>query len=489
MKGKNEMKRFFASMLLVLMLLSVLCACNPTDPNADTSGANKDDTSYGEVDFDDRANVKDGLPETDWAGKTYTILQRTETEYEFGVEEMGVSTVNDLIYERDAVIEERFNVKIVSKPVNGGWGVHEDFIDYVRDTVASGTVDYDVVAGYAAIIPTLIAEGVFIDWNEVPYIDLERDWWSQDLVDELTINGKLYLLSGDISLKFWESMQGMFFNKTIAENAGIEDLYQVVRDGEWTFDKMVEVIRAANVEDDNPDTKIYGYVSGLTTQVDVYQDAFNIPVTTKDADGKPYFTVNQEKTYTALQKVYDLICGSTYFYKAEDQTNSLEFFGQNRALFMPNQLGDGSVLNTYECNFGILPMPKYDVEQESYNSTCRDDYSLMAVPITGSKNLEFIGMITEALCAQSYRAVVPQWYTVILQNRYTKDEDSIEMIEIIREGILCNFGYIHSYALGWPAHQFNICINNNSTDFASLWESKESTFNDNLNDLMDAYFD
>lgn len=484
-----EMKRFLAGALLVLMLVSVLCACNPTDPNGDASKADGSDASYGEVDFNDRANVKDGLPEKNWAGKTYTILQRTETEYEFGVEEMGVSTVNDLIYERDAVVEERFGVKIVSKPVNGGWGVHEDFIDYVRDTVASGTVDYDVVAGYAAIIPTLIAEGVFIDWNEVPYIDLDREWWSQDLVEELTINGKLYLLSGDISLKFWESMQGMFFNKTLAENAGIEDLYQVVRDGDWTFDTMMEVIREANVEDDNPETKIYGYVSGLTTQVDVYQDAFNIPVTTKDADGKPYFTVNQEKTYNALQKVYDLICGSTYFYKAEDQAKSLEFFGQNRALFMPNQLGDGSVLNTYECNFGILPMPKYDEEQENYHSTCRDDYSLMAVPITSSNNLEFIGMITEALCAQSYRAVVPQWYTVILQNRYTKDEESIEMIEIIREGILCNFGYIHSYALDWPAHQFNICINNNSTDFASLWESKENTFNDNLDDLLDAYFD
>ena len=482
------MKKLLAVFLLCLMLVSVFSACNSTvgDVSDGTSGG---EGSYGEVGFDDRANVKDNLPEKDWGKKTYTILQRTEYEYEFGIEETGASTVNDLIYERDAVVEERFNIDIVSKPVDGGWGVHEDFIDHVRDTVSSGVVDYDIIAGYAAIIPTLIADGILLDWYDVPYVDLNREWWSQNLVDELTINGNLYLLSGDMSLRFWESMQGMFFNKTLAENAGLEDPYELVRNGEWTFDKMVELIRQANVEDDNPETKIYGYVSGLTTQIDVYQDAFNIPVTTKGSDGVPYFTVNQEKTYTALQKVYDLVCGSTYFYKAEDQNKSVEFFGQNRALFMPNQLGDGAKLVTYECDFGILPMPKFDENQEMYNSTCRDDYSMFAIPMTSQNNLEFIGMITEAICAQSYRSVIPQWYTVILQNRYTKDEDSIEMIETIREGILCNFGYIHSYALDWPAHQFNICINNSSTDFASLWQSKESTFNNNLSDLMEAYFE
>lgn len=483
------MKRIFAGFLLLLMLLSALCACNPTDPNTSAGDANASDASYGEVDFNDRANVKDGLPEKDWGGRTYTVLQRSEFNYEFGVEEMDVSTVNDLIYERDAVVEERFGVDIVAKNINGGWGVHEDFIDYIRDSMATGAVDYDIVAGYAAVIPTLVADGCFVDWNTVPHIDLNREWWSQDLVDELTVNNKLYLLSGDASLLFWESMQGMFFNKTLAENAGIENLYDVVRDGEWTFDKMVEVIRQAHVEDDNPDTKIYGYTSALTTQVDVYQDAFNIPVTTKDADGKPYFTVNQEKTYTALQMVYDLICGSDYFYKAADHAEGIEMFGQNRALFMPTVLGKGSILNTYDCNYGILPMPKYNEEQEKYHSTCEDAYSLLAIPLLNKDDVDFIGMITEALCAQSYRSVVPQWYTVILQNRYTKDEDSIEMIEVIREGILCNFGYIHSYALDWPAHQFNICINNNSTDFASLWESKENTFNDNLDDLLAAYFD
>lgn len=484
------MKRFLAAILLLLLVTASLCACNENigDQNAEGSVA---DVSYGEVDFDDRANVKDSLPEKDWDGRTYTILQRTEFNYEFGIEETSVSTINDIIYERDALVEERFNVDIVAKNVDGGWGVHEDFINYVRDSIATGQIEYDIVAGYAAVIPTLVADGVFVDWHTVPHIDLDREWWSQDLIDELTVNGKLYLLSGDISLVFWEYMQGMFFNKTLAENAGIEDLYQVVREGEWTFDKMMEVIKQAYVSDDNEATRIYGYTSFTTTQVDVYQDAFDIPVTSKDADGVPYFTINQEKTYNALDMIYDLICASDYFYKPESALDAVELFGSNRALFCPAPLGRGSLLNTYDCNYGILPMPKYDTEQEGYYSCAEDAYSLMAIPILrdNDSDLEFIGMITEALCAQSYRTVVPEWYTVILQNRYTKDEDSIEMIEIIREGIRCNFGYIYSYAMDWPAHQLNVCINNGTTDFASQWEKNQALFEKNLANCLDPYYD
>ncbi len=480
------MKKMLA---LLLGFVFVLTACNAGEEASSAVSGDASDVSYGEVDFKDRANVKDSLPEkADYGGKTFTVLQRTEYNYEFGVEEIGVTNVQDLIFERDAVVEERFNVKIVSRNVNGAWGMHENFLDHVRDTIATGKVDYDVIAGYAAVTPTLVGDGIFVDWTTVPNIDLEREWWSQDLISELTVNDKLYLISGDISLLFWESMQGMFFNKTMAENAGVEDLYELARNGEWTFDKMMEIIRSTHVANDDLTTRVYGYSSARTTQVDVYQDAFNIAVTEKDGTGRPQFTLNQEKTYNALQKVYDLICVSDYYYQAESYDDSLKMFGENRALFFPGRLGSGAQLNGYECNYGILPMPKYDEFQEDYHSTCEDGYSMMAIPVTNEDNLEFIGLVTEALCAQSYRSVVPQWYTVILQNRYTKDEDSIEMIETIREGILCNFGYIYSYAMDWPAHQFNICINNNSPDFASLWEQKENTFAENLDRVLEPYY-
>ena len=484
------MKKALALVFTLLLILSAICGCNVADVSDSASGGGtsrpSDDTS---VDFDDRKHVSDSLPEADYGGAEFTILERTEYNYEFGIEDIGYSTVNDLIYERDAKVEERFGVTIKTQQVAGDWGVHEDFIDYVRNTIAGGTCSYDLIAGYAAIMPSLIAEGCLVNWYDVPYVDLNRDWWSQDFIDEMTVNGQLYLLAGDLSLTFWESMQGMFFNKDIASDAQIDDLYQTVRDGEWTFDAMLKAIRQAYNEDSNEDSRIYGYCTFLTTQIDVYQDAFDIPVTVKGSDGRPYFAVNCEKTYNAVSMIYDLVWGSEYTYVAESVDDCIKFFGENRALFCPLYLNAGSILNSYDCNYGILPMPKYSAEQENYNSTCKDSYSVFAIPDPREDKLEYIGTITEALCAESYRNVVPEWYTVILQNRYTTDEDSIEMIEIIRKGILCNFGYLYSYALEWPAHQLNICINNRSKDFASQWEASVGVFEKNLKEQVEYYFD
>jgi hypothetical protein len=331
-----------------------------------------------------------------------------------------------------------------------------------------------------------------MNWYELDdYINFEKDWWSQDFISEMSINNKLYLLSGDISLTFWESMQFMFFNKTLAASYNVANMYDMVRSGDWTFDNMYKIIKDTYSENSDKENQIYGYTTALTTQIDVYQDAFDIPVTTKGADGKPFFTINQEKTYNALDKIYDLVIDSPYTMicnETNGQDVSDEFFGKGRALFAPLWFGAGANLQNYDVIYGILPMPKYDKAQEGYHSTCADFYSVLGIPISSADNLEFIGVITEALCVESARSVVPQYYTLVLKERYTNDEDSIEMIDIIRNGILCNFGYLYSYTMNWPAHQLNVCINAKNKNFASNWESKESEFNMNLEKAIAYYF-
>ena len=63
------------------------------------------------------------------------------------------------------------------------------------------------------------------------------------------------------------------------------------------------------------------------------------------------------------------------------------------------------------------------------------------------------------------------------------------MVDIVRDGLKFNFGYVYSYTLDWPAHQVNICINNNSADFVSLWDSKEDIFKQKLEDNLKVYLD
>ncbi len=455
---------------------------NSGNPSEDPSGADLSDEEFD-----------DGLPETNFGGRDFTILQRSEYKYEYEPDDTAAEKVNILIAERNRLVEERFGVKIKTINQLGAWGQHENFMTYVRNTVNGGTADYDIISGYAAIMPSLISDGLFINWYELDeYINFEKDWWSQDFISEMSLNNKLYVLSGDISLTFWESMQCVFFNKTLAESYNMNNLYDMVWDGKWTFDAMYQIIKDTYNENSVVEDQIYGYTTALTTQIDVYQDAFNIPVTTKDADGKPYFTINVPKTYDALAKLYDLVVASPYTKvctEANQMETTVSVFGEGKALFAPLYLGTGAQLQSYNTIYGILPMPKFNEEQAGYYSTCCDFYSVLSIPLTSDGNLDFIGIITEALCVESARSVVPEYYSLVLKERYTNDEDSIKIIDMVREGILCNFGYLYSYTLNWPAHQLNVCINNKNTNFASNWESKEGEFNNNLQEAIAFYFD
>lgn len=50
---------------------------------------------------------------------------------------------------------------------------------------------------------------------DVPYIDLDKSWWNEDIVDNLSINEKLYGVSGDTSYATLDSSFGVVFNKKL----------------------------------------------------------------------------------------------------------------------------------------------------------------------------------------------------------------------------------------------------------------------------------
>ena len=442
----------------------------------------------------------DGLPEMNYGGREFRILQRVEFKYEFETDETVPEKVNQLVAERNRNVEDRFGVKIVTVDQKGAWGNHEDFMNYIRNSMLLDDPGYDLIAGYAAIMPSAVGDDLFRNWYDLDeWINFEKPWWSQDIVNELTINGRLYLLTGDISMTFWDMMTGMFFNKDIAKNyEGKTDsfnksLYDLVRDHEWTFDTMLQICKEVYVPTDDEDARIYSYCTQRTTQIDVYQDAFGINVTEKDSDGRPFFSINTtygEKIADTLGKMFDLVVNQPFTYVIPaDKSAYEEFFGLGRALFEPLSLGDGIKLKNYDIDYGILPMPMYNTDQDDYYTTCKDNYSVFAVPATVSDSeLEFIGIITEALCVESSKTVIPQYYNIVLKERNTTDADSVEMIDIVRQGVRCNFGYLYSYAMEWPAHQLNVCVNNQIENFGTNWQSKENMFESNLEDVIDYYF-
>jgi hypothetical protein len=92
---------------------------------------------------------------------------------------------------------------------------------------------------------------------------------------------------------------------------------------------------------------------------------------------------------------------------------------------------------------------------------------VVVVPKT-NPNLERTGMVIEALGAVGRYTSTPAQYDITLKTKFTRDEYSVQMLDIIYENQRYDFGYIYNW--GSIYDKFADCVNNDKA-FASVIES------------------
>ena len=195
------LKRTMSVLLLCAIVASTVACGDAADDSDVTTEGGATDTATAEV--TGRDAVSDNLPDMDYNGATFTVLNRTGFEYEFTAEETG-DVLDDSIYNRNITVEDRFNIKLETYTVDSNWGDEATaFNNMLRSSIMAGDGAFDLVAGYAATIPSIVADGIFMNWNELDYVDFSQPWWSEEIANELTINGKTYMMTGDLSRARW----------------------------------------------------------------------------------------------------------------------------------------------------------------------------------------------------------------------------------------------------------------------------------------------
>jgi len=510
---KNIMKKIISVFLIFVFILTMLSlvscggeqnADKPTE-NKSNQDLNPDEGSepgdeLGEETTENdifnmkmRENTKDGLPEINFGGEVFTILQRTEWNYEFLAESESGDVVNDAVYKRNLTVEERFNVKLNPIDVMGGWNEQDIYLKKVRNSVSAGDDEFQLLAGYAAYMPKLQTGGYLINLHELPHVDFDKAWWSTDLKDNFTINGKMYFATGDISLSLWEDILAVYFNKQMIADYQIETPYELVRSGKWTLDKLNEICKNVYIDvdgDGKPSEKadIFGYATDTTNFVDGLFGAFDSPVIKKDENGVPYHAQNTEKMVEIVDKVYEFLWENPGVYANPESSpgpvNLYRYiFEEDRAMFLPELLGNAQALRGMDTDFGIVPYPKWNEQQENYLTTSVAYFSMFCVPTT-VQNIEMAGIITEALCAESYKKVIPAFYEVALKSKYSRDDESAEMIDIIRSGLTFDFGKIYVTELAYSMNILRDLMSNKKHEFVSTFEKAEKSYNKALDKLL-----
>ncbi len=431
------------------------------------------------------------LSPTDWGGKEFVILANTGYWGEaFDFESESEDPVDTAVYMRNRAVEQKYGVKIVETKSDSASTA-------VQTAFKSGSDDYDACYLGAYQLAPLASTGIFHDLTTVENLNLEKGYWDQALIRDLSVDNKIFYATGDL---FTTPLQGTFlmlFNKKLQENYDLPDFYQMVRDNKWTIDYLTQVVNdmgcgyvdngdgAVGVED----------TFGLGVQEEVYIGFFyglGGRLTLKDTNDLPVMNINNQTTVTYIDLINKLTRTGNNAIDAHEWLDvmngdfaSVAAFDEGRCLFLSTNASNIASFREMEDDFGVLPMPMLNEEQGSYYSFAYNGSNLVAIPILNTEDIAFTGFVLEALAAESYKTVTPAYYTQTLKGKYQRDEESYEMLDIAVRNRIWDFAYICGF--GSIFMSFTNQIRNGSGTFTSFVRRAERTFQSDLDEYVEAY--
>lgn len=390
-------------------------------------------------------------------GMKVTILCRDDesnTAYknEFGITEETGDIVEDAIYRRNLTVSDLLNVDIETITMDGYWDNQDNYMGVIRNSVAAGDREYDIVAGYQGYITKLALTGTVMNMLDIPYVDYSQPWWNGKTIEQNTVNGKCFFVSGDIGISTYRAMGVTYFNKRMAEELNLGDIYQVVRDGKWTKDKAAEFCKAAGADlngdsEMNLDDDRFGYV---TNHAHEHMNAFNRTLSSIE-NGKPVLNLMNEnvaEVFDWVRKFYYETDGVAPINKsAASHEIPLKMFTDGRSLFYSDYIGRLDYLRDMTDDFGVLPLFKWDENQKDYYSFYSGALTQICVPIISEEYKDAIGATLEALAIDGRSNVVPAFYESAVKSKYVRDSESIEMIELTRRNVVQSFAEVYSGCL------------------------------------------
>ncbi|MBO5274222.1 MAG: hypothetical protein J6I45_06380 [Clostridia bacterium] len=444
MKNSN---RLLALLLALFMLVSTACSSSQTDTEGkETQADNAAATTAAEETEDPtlRANAKDNLPaDLNFDGTEIRFFYRNIdpiANYDLvGTENTG-ELVFDAVYTRNRSVEERLGVTLKMIPSSGT--SIADVRNQITKSVSSSSDEFDVVVATGNTLPQSGLTQYLMNLIDDPYLDYDQPWWWNDAMDELSLNPKIsrYYLIGDFLLYNLLSTSAMYFNKELYTNkfGDPNDLYNTVLEGNWTYDKMAEYVKAGyedlngNSKEDDEDLYAMVLYSGAGNILQL-QYSTDIPSYTRDEDGFPVLSPADTRTAKFAESMLAIMempgCATGL-----SETEIIERFVESKTLFLPYRLTvsfDPSV-RAMTTDFGIIPYPKLDENQKDYISMIHDCSSDAAIPKTNTI-MEATTATLEALNAESYRSVTEKFYETALKTKYVRDDISSQIIDIIRD--------------------------------------------------------
>lgn len=488
------MKKIIVLLLALIMVLAcVACGSKgskPSDTTTDTSVAPPATTDP--VVTEDPAYADPKIEKEDFGGTTVTFLVRSDGTYKsIAIFEDSSNNVDSAVFWRNFDLQEKYNIVI-------------DCIELANDQVAaeakkqinSDELAFDVLDTAPQFQFSLAVDGLLYDMADVPIIDSTKSYWLNKFNEETSVYGRNYFLASYANLWALDSAGVVFFNTQLAEDLELGNLYQLVKDNEWTFDVMKQMSQLA-YEDDGDSTwdlgDRFGSVSTMACVETMYV-GIGGTILVPDGDEDLKITYTSEDNIDRLTKIIDFWADESSVLTARygdympdsNQSILVHLMLGGRALFAQEQLYQLSKFADSQYVIGMLPLPMYDEDQDGYRSATHfGQASTSSIPyILSSDRLRLVGSVLEDMAYTGYRDIRPQYYDTNLKLRRAQDEDSRDVLDIIFSNTVVDLGTCLSHVGFSPNGIMRELVRDSNTAVSSRYGEVASTYESKLQDFI-----
>ncbi len=486
----------------LILLLLCFCMVLPVLASCADNGGKDDEGDWGQYEYDD-------LTRETAADLVYTLNpdgyslkgEKINIIYPGHIEEVviGDGETNDIvytkIYERNLRVEDRLNCDLVF--LHSGTTYWEDYTAVLAKIFNTRDSTYDIVTSSNNCVIQNKLYTNFHDLNESMYIDIEERWWYTDAIMELSADDYHYrFLYGDILIGSLSNAGAIYYNKDLyaqylRPGSDKDELYEVVLNGDWTFEYLYTLTKDAHFYEGDELREIHGFsLFRHAEPIHYFAAGCDVEYYSRDSRGFPKITINNQRSIDFTNKLYNFIYnneGAWLFYPnmVGQEVGHESDFANNKVMFSFGTLSAclSPIMRAMQSDFGILPYPKWDKEQDEYISFMANGSTLVAIPNTVSYNraMDTVSAVIEAMASEAYRSVSLAFYESALQTAYVRDDYATQMIDIIagnhktvKSTLKTNFLYEYGSSCGGIGSIFSSIMSEGKTGnpkFNSKYES------------------
>ncbi len=491
---KKTMFKLLTLVLAVLLLVTggVLTACvdNTQTPDDTTKNA-------GVVPPSDSSDTTPVFPTADYKNKEFVVFSRNPDAASYAAfyidTDAATDTMSSAVFTRNTNTEEFYKISITQV-------VAESFKDDVKNAISGGgDFPYDVLLHGRNNMASLSQENYLYDFNELG-IDFTKPWWDANCAEGFEVAGKLFFMVNDTSVSNLAGVRSAFFSKNLIDRFQLRSPHDYIREDDWTLENFLSLIEVCH--EDNGDgianwEDIYGICDepgSSNSDIVALIIGSGVRYSVTNADGEIELAINPEKVDDIISKVATVYQNKESTTTYNDVSNGADMsayanmfnycrglFASDHFLFLFNNMGVMNQFSEMEGKgFGIVPVPKYNKDQEGYHNKVDKNSNIWAIPNATSLDFECIGNVMDYWAYQSSTTVMPAYYEITLKTRRVTDPIDAEMLDLIKNSVMYDLADVHSLNIAsaiWSGYT-------NGT-FSSQWKVQKIVLGKSIEKLND----